>query len=228
MRARISSRPAVSRLTMRTSLMEPVTPPSELAPLSETRTTIVLSASPLASRCVSSRPIWSSVCDRNPAKHSMKRAATFWSSGSRSLDAGSHDPELHLPGDDALAQRVPPVVEQPAVALNPLRRRVVRGVTRTGGEVQEERLLTVGVAQVAQVLDGVIDEILGEVVTLGGRARRLHGVVVAVERRDELMRLAAVEAVPAVEAAPDRPAAAVGGHVGLVVGREVPLAHCVG
>ena len=101
-------------------------------------------------------------------------------------------------------------------------------MARAGAEVQEERLLAVDVAQVAQVLDGVVDEVLGEVVALGDRARRLHRVVVAVEGGHELVGLAAVEPVPAVEAAAEGPATAVGRHVRLVVGREVPLAHRVG
>ncbi len=40
------------------------------------------------------------------------------------------------------------------------------------------------------------------------RARREHRMVVVVERGVELVRLAAVEAVPAVEAAAERPARA--------------------
>ena len=100
-------------------------------------------------------------------------------------------------------------------------------MARAGREVEEERLLGVDVAEVAEVLDGAVGEVLGEVVALGDRARRLHGVVVAVERRHELVGLAAVEAVPAVEPATERPAGAVGGHVRLVVGRQVPLADRV-
>ena len=145
----------------------------------------------------------------------------------RQLGVGGDDAELHLADQDPLARRVPPVVEHTPIPLDPLRRRMVRRVARPGGEVEEERLLAVGVAQVAEVLDRVVDEVFGEVVALGRRARWLHRVVVAVQRGHELVRLAAVEAVPAVEAAPERPAAAVGGHVGLVVGRQVPLPHRV-
>ena len=100
-------------------------------------------------------------------------------------------------------------------------------VARARAEVEEERLGIVDVAQVAQVFDGVVDEVLGEVVPLGDGPRWLDRVVVAVERGHELVRLATVEAVPAVEPAPERPAAAVGGHVRLVVGREVPFADGV-
>ncbi len=75
-RANISSFEAGSRFTSRTSLIEPVGPPSELAPLSDTTTTIVLSKSPTSERKPSTRPICSSACERKPAKHSMNRAAT--------------------------------------------------------------------------------------------------------------------------------------------------------
>ncbi len=48
----------------RTSLMEPVGPPSELAPLSDSTRTTVSSRSPSSSRWASRRPIWWSVWDR--------------------------------------------------------------------------------------------------------------------------------------------------------------------
>src|SRR5437879_668752 len=51
-------------------------------------------------------------------------------------------------------------------------------------------------------------------------------VVVLVERGDELVGLATVEAGPALEAASARPGVARRGHVRLVLGGEVPLAHC--
>ena len=52
-------------------------------------------------------------------------------------------------------------------------------------------------------------------------------MVVVVERGDELVRLAAVEAVPAVEAAAERPGRPRVGHVGLALRAEVPLPHGV-
>ena len=182
----------------------------------------------------------SSAWERKPAKHSMKRAATFWSSGvevvprrhprraRRQLGARGHEARSRSGARTSRSRNAShPSSNTPAVALDPLGRRVVRRVARAGGEVEEERLLAVDVAQVAEVLDGVVGEVLGEVVALGERARRLHRVVVAVEGGHELVRLAAVEPVPALEAATERPAAAVGGHVRLVLGREVPLADRV-
>src|SRR5438477_7632382 len=43
----------------------------------------------------------------------------------------------------------------------------------------------------------------------------------------ELMRLATVKAIPTIEAAPERPARARGGHVRLVIRREMPFADRV-
>jgi len=70
--------------------MDPSGPPSALAPLSDTRTMTVLSRSFLSSRNATSRPIWASVCERNPAKHSMKRLATVRSVSPSSSHAGTH------------------------------------------------------------------------------------------------------------------------------------------
>jgi hypothetical protein len=49
------------------SLTDPFGPPSPEAPLSDTSTMIVLSSWPLSSPKSSSRPIWWSACERNPA-----------------------------------------------------------------------------------------------------------------------------------------------------------------
>jgi len=67
----------------------------------------------------------------------------------------------------------------------------------------------------------MIGEVLGEVVS------RLVGsftkVVVVRERRRELVRLAAEEAVPALEAAPERPARPGRAEVRFLMGGEMPL-----
>src|SRR4051795_10733661 len=62
------------------SLTDPFGPPSPLAPLSETKTTIVFSSWPDSSRKSSSRPISWSVCDRKPAYTSAMREKSLFSS----------------------------------------------------------------------------------------------------------------------------------------------------
>ena len=77
------------------SLIEPFGPPSPLAPLSETSTTIVFSSWPDSSRKSSSRPISWSVWLRNPAKTSAIRQNSRCSSSEseshgRTTSSGGH------------------------------------------------------------------------------------------------------------------------------------------
>ena len=106
-----------------------------------------------------------------------------------------------LAREHLLAPGVPAEVEAAAVPLEPALRRLMRGVARPGGEIQEERPVRVDGAQVAKELDSAVGEILGEVITVLDRPGWLDAVIVVVERGHELARLAAVEAVPAVEPA---------------------------
>jgi hypothetical protein len=73
------------------------------------------------------------------------------------------------------------------------------------GEVEEERQLVVDGAQVRQVPDGPVGQVLAEVVALLQCPGRPDRVIVVVQRGHELVGLTAVEAVPAVEAAPEGP-----------------------
>ena len=123
----------------------------------------------------------------------------------RQFGAGGNDPQLELAGVGLLPPPVPSPGEVAPVALDPLGRRVVRGVTRPGAEIQKEGSVDVDGAQVAQELDGVIGEVRAQVVALFERSGRSDGVVVVVEGRHELVRLTAVEAVPPVEAPAQRP-----------------------
>ena len=77
------------------SLTDPFGPPSPLAPLSDTSTTIVFSRSPDSSRKSSSRPISWSVCERKPAYTSAIRAnsrfsSSFSESQGRTTSSGGH------------------------------------------------------------------------------------------------------------------------------------------
>ena len=146
----------------------------------------------------------------------------------RQLGAGRHDARLELPSEGLVAPPVPSPVERPVVALDPLGGGVMGGMAGPGAEVEEEPPIRVDGAQVAQEADGLVGQVGAEVVALGHRPGRGHRVVVVVERGDELVGLATMEAVPTVEAASEGPAAARCGHVRLVVGGEVPLADRVG
>jgi hypothetical protein len=97
-----------------------------------------------------------------------------------------------------------------------------------GADVQEERRRVVHRVQVGQEVDGAVGQVLAEVVAVLERAWRRHAVVVVEERGHELVGLATVKAVPAVEAAAERPGGAGGSVVGLLFGAEVPFADRVG
>ena len=74
----------------------------------------------------------------------------------------------------------------------------------------------------------MVGQVLGQVVAILHRRGRPDRVVVVVQGGHELVGLAAVEAVPAVEAPGQRPGGARRGHVRLVLGGQVPLADGVG
>jgi hypothetical protein len=101
-------------------------------------------------------------------------------------------------------------------------------MARPCAEVEEEPPVGVDGAQVGEKLDGTVGQIGTQVIALVDRTWWTHSVIVVVQRGDELVRLATVEAVPAVEAAPERPRGTRTGHVGLVIGSEMPFAHGVG
>ena len=108
--------------------------------------------------------------------------------------------------NDLLAVGVPAVVERALVLVGPLLGHVVRRVRRAGAEVQVERLVRGDLLGVGDELDRLVGQVLGQVVALLGRPRRLDLVVVVDQVGIPLARVAAEEAVVALEAAAERPA----------------------
>ena len=160
------------------------------------------------------------VAQRIPRRHVRVMA--------RQLSVLRDDPELLLACEDLLPVGVPTVVEGALVAVGPLLRHVVRGVRRAGAEVQVERLVGIDLFGVGDELDRLVGEVLGQVVALLGAPRRLDLVVVVDELGVPLARVAAEEAVVALEPAPQRPAVIRPGG-GLLARRDqVPLADHVG
>ena len=109
--------------------------------------------------------------------------------------------ELLLPLECLLAQRVPALVELALVLRRPLRRHMVRRVSRAGREVDEERLVAHQRLLLADPHDRPVGHVLGEVVALLGRLVGLDRRRPLVDRRVVLVRLAADEAVEVLEAA---------------------------
>ena len=100
------------------------------------------------------------------------------------LGVGGDDPELLLRGEDLLPVGVPAVVELPGVPVRPLLGHVVGGVRGPEAEVQVEGLVGVDLLGVGDELDRLVDQVLGEVVALLRRRRRLDLVVVVDQLRD--------------------------------------------
>jgi hypothetical protein len=114
-------------------------------------------------------------------------------------------PALDHPREHPLAVGLVAVVEDALVLVDVLLRRVVRGVIGAGAEPHEPRLRGARRPQIAQHLDRLVGEVLGQVVALFGGARRFDGVVVLDEVGIPLVGLAAEESVEPVEALGQRP-----------------------
>jgi hypothetical protein len=123
----------------------------------------------------------------------------------RQLGVGGNDTEFLLPGEHPLPVGVPAVVKLARVPVRPLFRHVVRRVRGAEAQVQVERLGRVDLLDVGNELHRLVAQVLAEVVTLLGRARRIHLVVVVHQIRIPLAGVTAQEAVEALEAAPERP-----------------------
>ncbi len=145
----------------------------------------------------------------------------------RQLGVSRQDAELLLAGERLLAVGVPTVVELAGVAVGPLLGHVVRRVGRPEAQVQVEGFVGVDLAKVRDELDRLVDEVLRQVVALLGRLRWLDRVVVVDELGVPLARVAAQEAVEALETAPQGPAVVGTGGSLEDARRQVPLADHV-
>ena len=138
-----------------------------------------------------------------------------------------HDPERLLPLEPALALDVPAVLEHLVVAQDEVARRLVRRVAGAEGEPgQPRRVGRVG-RVVGDEADGLVGQVLGQVVAAGVGPGRGDRRVVADELGRVLVGLGVHEAVEAVEAAPQRPAVERPGRPGLGQRGDVPLADHV-
>ena len=140
--------------------------------------------------------MWKSACARNPAYTSAMREKSFFSSSfsevpragdvehrerlsvrprarlvtdrvdRRQLGVGGHDAELLLVGERLLADRLVAHVEPALELVDPLLRRVMRRVAGAGRVVEEERLLRRDRLGVADELERLVGDVVGEVVAL--------------------------------------------------------------
>ena len=200
---------------------------------------IVLSSCPSRSRTSSSRPIWASVWVRKPAKTSCRRACMRRSSAAsvvpglaptagRSVEHGAGGHHARSPAGG----RRPPRATRPSPGrTGPGRARPTRG--RRGGARawrREAKYRKNGLPGAAccwslHHADGLVGQVLAQVVAVLGPARRLDVVVVVDQIGGPLVGLALQEAVVALEARGQRPA----GRTGPAAersprGAQVPLA----
>ena len=111
------------------------------------------------------------------------------------------DAQFLLPLEGDLALLVPAVGELALVLVDPLLRHVMRRVRGARREVHEERLVGQQRLLLARPVDRLVGQILGQVVALGRRLRRLDRRRALIQRRVPLVVLAADEAVEVLEAA---------------------------
>ena len=116
----------------------------------------------------------------------------------RELGVGGDPAELLLALEDALAHRVPAVVELALVLVGPLLGDVVRPVAGAGRPVHEEGLVGREGAVLAQPGERLVRQVLAQVVLLV--VRRLDRIGVLEQARLPLRGLAGEEAVEVVEA----------------------------
>ena len=200
----------------------------------------VLSSLPSSRRKSSSRPRWWSVWLRKPAKTSIIRLYSRLASGGQrvpvrhvrvvpgQLGVGRDDAQFLLPVEHQLPVGIPTAVELPGVPVGPFRRHVMRGVGRAETQVQVERLVRVDLLGVGDEPDRLVDQVLGQVVTLLRRPGRLDLMVVVDQVRIPLAGVAAEETVEPLEPAAQRPPVVRADRGLLVARRQVPLADHVG
>ena len=133
--------------------------------------------------------------------------------------------ELLLAGEPPVPGGVPAVVEPAAPPGQVLGRGLVGGVHGPEGQVGEEGTVGADRDRVVDERDGVVDQVLAEVVALLGAPGRLDLVVVVDEVGGELVGLPFQEAVEPVEAPLERPLVVGAGRRGALHGAQVPLAH---
>ncbi len=143
----------------------------------------------------------------------------------REIGVGGEEPHLELAGEPPVAGHVPPVVEPPPVLLEIGGRRLVGRVHGAEGQVGEERPVGADGRGVVDEAQGVVDQILAQVVPLGGSARRLDAVVVVDQLGIELVGLALEEPVVPVEPALARPLVVGAGGRRVLHAAQVPLAE---
>ena len=191
---------------------------------------------PSLSSELSTRPICASVWVKKPAKTSCWRDSIRRSSAGRSFQAWTHagrsvssvprgtTPESTCRGEQLLPPGVPPLVEHTPVGVDPLGRHMVGRVHGPEREVEEEGLARCALLLVLHHADGLVGQVLAEVVPVLGASGRVDVVVVAHQVGGPVVGVALQEPVVPFEAQAERPGVERPGGRALPAGCEVPLA----
>ena len=157
--------------------------------------------------------------ERVPSRQLRAAISVLTVGPGRKLRLGRDDAEPLLVGENLLAQLFPAHVELAVELVDPFLRRLVRRMAAARHIIEEERLVGRGGVELPHVMDGVVREIGGEVVT-GLADPRINRARVAVEIGRPLVGLAAEEAIKVLEAQSDRPLVEGPGRA-VLVGRNV-------
>ena len=140
------------------------------------------------------------------------------------LRAGRNDAQLDLTFEGRPPPLVPTCVELAGVRVAPLGCDVVGCMPCPHAHPDEERPVVLVASQLADPGDGLVGQVLAQVVPLGRRAGRVDVGVVAHQLRGPVVRIAAEEPVVVLETLAERPVLERSARGTLVAWRQVPLA----
>jgi len=144
----------------------------------------------------------------------------------RQLCALRHDTAFNLPGQNFLAQFVPPLVKFSFPASDPLGRHMVRGMNGTGGVINKKRLNRGQCLLVFDPGDCLVGHVGQEVIVRIIRQFDLMGAVV--DKGCPLVGFAAQKPVKLIKSLAGRPSVKRPGHTRLPGGGFVPFAESGG
>ena len=143
----------------------------------------------------------------------------------RQFGPGRDDAIRHLPVEQTLTPGIPTLIEDAPVRIDPFLGHVVGCMHGAQCEVQEEGLAWGTLLLILHHADGLISQVLGQVISLVGSAGRIDVVVVADEVRRPVVGVTLEEAVVALESQTQWPGVERPGGRAVPARREMPLAH---
>ena len=141
------------------------------------------------------------------------------------LGISRNDAQGLLPLEPLLTNDIPPRIKAAPILAHIGLGGLVRRVRGPKAQVQEKRFFRDGRLLAAQHANGLIDQVLGQVIALFGRARRIDRPIVAIQLGRKLVGFTLHEPVEAIKATRQGPLIKRTGCRGFFHGRQMPLAH---